>query len=352
MWLLLVPLIIAATVLFRIATTENSVLIHTTKSALRSRIIVLTHVVLAVVFTLVLLRGVADLFTLSSFPAIQSSIIPDNSLTRIGVEYATEMGLAIIALPLGLWRIASIMAAFLPASLDPVYGMLLAIPVVLLIVTTAIAQLLSPVSKPPFERRFPRRASVVLVLVLLIVGPYAVTVPRNTGVACGQGGSLDYTAYDAGVYLRYVEASQQFSFAWDDPLNAARLEAVSGVPGVEPISSIGNLAYPWLSQRSHIQFIRTNDLYHSLITSQQLLGAREWISGLGGSSQYYLGKHAFFLSSTTLDSAIGSSILNAYGTKYAVQKCPGATSIFFMSVDVSRYLIFANEAQRVYWIAQ
>lgn len=364
MWLLLVPLLVAATALYRIAATENSVLIHTSKSASRSRIIVLTHAVLAVIFAFVLLRSVADLFTLSSFPAIGSSIIPDNMLTRVGVKYATEMGLAIVVLPIGLWRVAvlaernrryaltSLAVAFLPVSLDPVYGILLAIPVVLLIVTAAFSQLLPSIPKAAVHRRFPRAASVVSILVLLILVPYAVTVPRTTAVACGQGGSLDYTAYDAGLYLRYVGPSQQFSFAWDDPLNAARLEAVSGVPGVEPILSIGDLAHPWLAQRTRIQFTRPDDLYQSLITSQQVLAAKEWIPGVGGGSDYYLGKHAFILSSTTPDSVIGSSILNAYGTEYAVQKCPGATTIFFTSVDASSYLIFANEAQRVYWIAR
>jgi len=365
MWLLLIPLIIAATVLHRVATTENSLLIRTTNSASRSRIIVLGHWVLAVIFALLLFRNLTDLFTPSNFPAISSSIIPDNTLTRLGVKYATEMGLGIAALPLGLWRVAilternrryaltSLAVAFLPVSFDPIYGILLAIPVVMVMVTAAFAQLIPSFTlESTLKHRSVRVATLVSILVILLLVPYVVAIPRATSVTCGQGGSLDYTTYDAGLYLRYIEPDRQFSFAWDDPLNAARLEAVSGVPGVEPILSIGTLAYPWLAQTNNIQFSRTDNLYQSLITTQQVLVAREWIPGVGGGPNYYLGKHVFILSSTTADSVIGSSILDAYRTSYAIQKCPRSETVFFASVDASSYRIFANEAQRFYWIAR
>ena len=364
MWLLLVPLLIATLALYRIAAVENSILIHTRGAPTRSRVILATHAIIAFVFAAGLLWSVAGLFTFSHFPTIRSSVLPDNIITRVGVEYATEMGLAIVVLPIGIWQVlmfaertrrfaaTALIVAFLPVSIDPVYGILLAIPVTLLVASAALSGKFPLRAPRIFRRPFMRGAFVVVALAAFLVVPYAVTVPRAATIGCGQGGSLDNSAYDAGMYLRYVSLDTNFSFAYDDPLNAARLEAVSGIPSVEPILSIGVLAYPWLAQRNHIEFTRSDDVFQGLINEQQILRVREWISAAGAGYPYYFGKHSFVLSLNTPDSAVGSAILDAYGTRYAVQICQTNPSTFFRAVSATSYVVFDNRAQRVYWIAR
>src|SRR5207245_10366142 len=105
MWLSLVQLLSATLTLYRIAAVENTILIHTRGAPARSRVILATHAIIAFVFAAGLLWSVAGLFTFSHFPTIRSSVLPDNIITRLGVEYATEMGLAIVGLPIGIWQV-------------------------------------------------------------------------------------------------------------------------------------------------------------------------------------------------------------------------------------------------------
>ena len=93
-------------------------------------------------------------------------------------------------------------------------------------------------------------------------------------------------------------------------------------------------------------------MFQGLISEQQILRVREWISAAGAGYPYYFGKHSFVLSLNTPDSAVGSAILDAYGTRYAVQICQTSPSTFFRAVSATSYVVFDNRAQRVYWIAR
>src|SRR5207245_9429421 len=111
--------------LYGTARVGHTILIQTRGGRAGSRVILATHAVIAFVFAAGLLWSVAGLFTFSHFPPIRSSVLPDYIIPRVGVEYATEMGLAMVVLPIGIgqvfmfadltWRVAAnaLIVAFL-----------------------------------------------------------------------------------------------------------------------------------------------------------------------------------------------------------------------------------------------
>lgn len=359
-WLLFLPLMLAAFVLFKIARTEDRLLQHTKRERSRARVVILTHAVLAIVLLLALYRNITDLFTIGNFPGLDGGFIPDNIVTRVGIQYATQVGLIIVLLPAGIWALtrtverrsryvlSALAVGFLPITTDPIYGILVAVPVVVAISSGAFDRFLAQalLTSP---RALWRPVLVGVLLAGFLVAPAVVTVPRPTTITCGQSANLDDHAYDAGLYLRFSNPGTNFSFAWDDPLNAARLEAVSGRPGVEPILSIGDYAYPWLAKRTRATFFIPDDLLSSIIIQQQVVSVNDWIPTASQQYPYFFGKHMFLLDNSAPGSPTARAITNAYGTEYAVQICSDSNSVYFQGLRQMSYQLYANEVQHIYF---
>ncbi len=363
MWILLFPVLLAAWVLYRVVVVEDELSRRKRIRVPASIAITATCALSAAGFVALIVFGPAAPFTLNSFPQFQSSVVPDNALTRIGLQFATLMGLGVLLLPIGLGRLAMIVdrrmrflqaaliLTFLPLALDPVYGSLLAIPTVLV-----VAGMGWPASMPP--RTWAPRAkggralalSLVIALAILAV-PAAVTIPRSGAVGCDQPNRLDPQTYNLGLYLE-SQMPPRTGFVADTAVEDARLEAVSGRTGVEPILSVGTLAFPWLNEKFSPIYSTGKDVISAITQGHQLLSVREWLPAAASDYDYYYGKHTFILLESHLGTPSANEILGFYQVRYAVERCRASGSILYGDISAMRYSVYADGVQRVFLIGQ
>jgi hypothetical protein len=360
MFLIFIPMLAGAYILYLVANFQQRLFVH---SHLRTRGIPVTEVtLLAVGCAIALLVGFGPASqTLNGFPVIQSRLIPDNLVTRMGLQWATLAGLAILFLPLGLSRLprlvdhkqrfllSALAFTFVPLILNPVYGLLVAIPILLLIAALGIFPYHVTIDK---ERRFLSKFGAPFVLAVcsvIVLAPMVVTIPRSSGVPCNEPDLIDSQTYNTGLYLRYSGPANS-SFVWDDHIEAERLELISGRPSLEPVLSIGTLTYQWLAVKMDVRLYRDVNLGNFLETGHQLLDAREWLSSAGLDYPYYWGKHTTVLLQNSPDSATAGQILRFYRASYAVKRCGISSTPFFEGLATSNYLVYSDELQRAYWL--
>jgi len=363
MWLMLIPMILGAWMLYRIAVTEESLLRMSFSPRTRSRIALATYMMVGIIFSLLLYRELTQFLVPLAFPSIRGGVIPDTLYTRAGVYLTTMAGLGIVLAPVGIFQavrivgrrqrysVLSLAVVFVPLVMDPAYGILIAIPVLLLFSASAIRPACSAQERTHSKRPIAVVVAAAVMAIVIVVVPAIVTVPRVSALPCGQsGGMIDLRTYDLSLHLRYTNSGAPFTFISDSAVISARVEAISGRPSVEPILSIGVLEYPWLAERTTITLTRTDEPLTSLLQQQQLLKVNEWIQGIPGQRDYYLGKHTLLLLNNGLDSRVSSSIMDYYHTTYAIQTCSAGDTSFFSEIQSEGYVVFVNEAERIYWI--
>lgn len=360
MWVLFVPLIIAAALVRRIGMTQESLLRHKSSASARDRVIFITLAAVALGFATVILLGLPGSYGPTGVASIRGGLLPDNAATRLGVYLATTMGVGIVAIPFGIARTAkdfdrrrryvflSLVVSFFPVALEPVYGALVATPIALLVVALAFH------AKPKASRGGTRHAhwktmAVALCLcVATLVVPALVSIPRSSSIQCNQGTGVSSQAYNSAIYLKYAESQHNFTFIWSDPLNAARIEAISGIPALEPDLSLGTLGYPWLAQKAHIQLVPSTNLWSSLTSTQQLLAVKEWIPGAAGEYGYFWGKHTALLEGSSPQSSLRSAIVDFYNAKYAVELCRASGSVLYTGFHQENYLIYSDGVEAIF----
>ncbi len=359
LWLLLLPGLVAAWLAYRFALAEHSLLRGRLGNA-RTRDMVLGTSVLVGLLLLLLITFVPTEQPVgTTAPQLLGGVLPNTTLVGIGLQYATLMGIGIVLFPVGAYKLAlapesrktyvflALALVFLPVSVDPTYGVLLGIPVVLFV--SAAAFLPKPIRRPPASRRSPNRRlwAGICIAALVVAVPPLVTIPRASAAPCNQGSLLDGQTYDAGLYVRYLP-DQNFSFAWDAGIEASRIQAISGVPAIEPLESVGTLEYPWLERKVSLSFTTQPNLVTALVQGHQLIGVREWIPAAGTDYGYYWSKHTFVLLQSAPDSIPASQILNFYQARYAIQRCSGSDGVFFAGLHSSNYLIYTDERQGIF----
>lgn len=362
LWLLLVPLMITAWLFKRAAREEDKALRRRFGSAWRRQASTWTLAALEICFLIVLYDYFPQNFPLDQFPALHGGVLPDLLVVRMAVYFATVMSVAILLVPIGLLRILgdasrtrkvtviSLALAFLPFALDPIYGALLATPVVLLVVAACFIRPFRSRNHTESQSRTISIAVAVVMGTSVLIAPALLTVGRTTAVRCGQGSSIDPQAYTAALYVRYLSSGREQTFAWDDSLNAARVEAISGVPAFEPLTGTGVLGFPWLARKAGIELAYPANLVSSLISQQQVYTVREWMPGLSKQYDYFGGKHVNILLGSTRDSPVALQLLGFYQTDYAVEICNGGNTVFFSSLNPVSYLTYSNGMESVYRI--
>lgn len=360
MWLMFVPLLIAAMLLQRIAKAEEAALRHRTPFSRRGWMVLLTLAGLCLVAVVLVLLRLPGAYDLSGFPTLTGGPLPDSLLTRMAVYFATILGVGIVLLPLGIvnaamvpirakrYALVALAGAFLPASMDPIYGVLLALPLTLTLVGMAFGTQRGHAFRPRLFGGSVVLLSALILCAAVVAVPQLVTVPRASGIACGQGVAIDGQTYDAGAYLSGQARGQEMTFVSDDPLNSARVEAISGVPAVEGAAGLATLGFPWLRSRGDIHFRTAPDLLSSMLTAQQVLTVREWISGTSSLYDYYTGKHTYLLLQTTPETLLGNQLVQYYSVHYAVQVCPTPANPFFTYLHDESFVTFSNGMERVY----
>ncbi len=359
LWVLLLPSMVAVWLVYRLATMEDSILRHRFTLAKRSRVTLLSLAMSGVLLFVVMELGPGQSRLLTGVPQILGGLPGDNAVIAVGLQYATIIGLGIILFPIGLWGIVraidskrryvliGLSMVFLPSSLDPVYGILLAIPVLLLIAGIALAPSRLVTSHSSTKARSGSMLAAVVVGVLVIAVPPLVTVPRSSGIPCQGQWSLDGQTYNAALYIRQNQPPDS-TFVWDDGVEADRIQAISGVPAEEPLEGMGTLAYPWLAHKMTPQFALDPDILGSLAGNHQVLTAREWLPLTGASYDYYWGKHTFVLLQSYPSSPTASEILQFYQSRYAIEGCPGSGGVFFSGLQQSSFVVYTDELQRTY----
>ncbi len=359
LWMLLVPSLTAAWLIFRLARAEDSLLRRRYGFSSSSRAVLVSAAVVCIVLSAFMEFGPGQLRTASGLPQILGGGIPSNVVTNLGLQYATVVGLGVALLPLGLYGVlkrpesrqryalVGLSVVFLPVSLDPIYGIALALPLLLLVSTFSLT-----LSKTRKQERTSRPPAVIVgigltVAILTIAIPAMVTIPRSATLTCHQSYALDDQTYNAGMYIKYV-GEGNFTFVWDNGIEASRIEAISGVPSVEPLESIGTLEYPWLRHKTNVQLTADPNPIESLVNDQRLIAAREWLPAIGGYSDYYWSKHTFVLLQNSPDSPVAAQIMQYYQSRYAIERCPGAQTPFFSSLNSTNYVIYADELQRTF----
>ncbi len=359
LWLLLIPALVAVWLALKLATTEEAVLRRSLTSSRRSSVTLASCILVGGALLLLMELGPTQTRVLEGVPSFSIKGIPDNIVTGEALQLTSVMGLGVVLLPVGLYKLsrdptasrryllASLSLVFVPISLDPVYGVLLALPVLLLMSAFALVPgRLNAVSEMRGRRtRLIAAGSLLAVLTLAI--PPLVTIPRASGIACGQTWILDDQTYNAALYQRSLQ-QQNSTFAWDDGVEAERIEAISGVPAVEPLESIGTLEFPWLRRKFSPMFVTEQDLLSSIVKDHQLIASKEWLSAAELEYNYYWGKHTLELLQNPPQSAAASQILQFYNTEYAIQRCGSSRSSFFDGVDAGYYAIYADERQRTF----
>ncbi len=359
LWLLLIPLLVAAWLVLRLALTEESMLRRKFSMAARSRIVLAGGIVACLTLFAFLEFGPPSTRILSGLPQLEGGTIPSTTALDIGLQIGTVVGIGIVLLPFGIRRMLMISegarryallglaVVFLPISLDPVYGVALATPFLLLISALALAP--RAISNRTIDSRKPLALIAVGVMVsaLTVAAPALVTIPRTSGLECQQSFYIDRQTYDAGLYTKYL-MSPNSTFAWDDGVEAARIEAISGIPSLEPLESLGLLEYPWLAQKVTVHLTLEPDLLNALVKNHRLLRANEWLPAAGMSYEYYWGKDTFVLLLNNPDSFAATQILSFYNAKYAVERCSASGDVFFSGLNTSNYVVYADELQRIY----
>jgi hypothetical protein len=360
MWLMFVPLLLATSLFARVAATEEAVLRHRSPYARRGRIVVLSLSGIGSISAALVFLRLPGAYDLSGSPTLTGAIIPDSTVTRMLVYYATMAGLGLALLPLGLMKLLrlperrrqylgiAMAASFLPAMLEPIYGVLLAVPAILAIVALSFYRIRGPREEKGATMRLSVAMCAMALCLAVILAPAVITVPRTSAVGCSQSPSIDPEAYDAGLYLRDQASYGHFSFVWDNSLNAARIEAVSGQPAVEGISGLATLGYPWLAKQAVIQFRPSDDPLSSLFTNQQLMDAKEWIPATSSQYDYFAGKHIALLWQTDPQTYLGSRILLFYSATYAVEVCRGSDTPFFTYLHSHSYVTYADDMEKIY----
>jgi len=360
MFLLLLPVLTAAYLLYRIVLVEDHLLRHRASALLRSRVILPTFAAVGVAFASFVALGPAS-ETLTDIPVLTGGSLPDNLVLRIGIQWVSLFGLGVAFVPFGLYSFSrssdrkrgflmlALGLTFIPLALSPVYGLLVALPVALLLACFGIVKTRLPRREKTHDR-LPRGALVpILVGLMIIMVPSLITIPRSSGVPCLEADQISGQTYNAGLYLRYSTPVDS-SFAWDDHIEAQRLETIAGRPSLEPILSIGDLQYPFLARNMTVGFYSDVQLEKFPVSGHTLLNVREWLSLSGLQYPYYWGKHTFVLLQSTPDSPAAVQILRFYHTSVAVQRCGVGQTVFYQSLSSSNYVIYADELQRVYWI--
>ncbi len=361
LWILFFPLLVGAWTLQRVAFAEDSLLVHSRGAESRTRYVALSLILSAGVLLGLMLYGPTGGRILSNFPDIRLGFLPDTTITRVALQVVTVVGLGVLLLPIGLWRLrviadrrrlfalTALVFIFVPTALDPVYGILLAIPVMLLLSGWSIFAG-SRAGTGGHERLKPwQLVTVTLVAGAVVLVPSLVTIPRSTGLSCGQPSVLDGQTYSLATYLKYA-TDGNVSFAWDDRIEAGRVEAISGVPAIEPVQSIGTVSIPWLAAKTPVNVVFSGNLFEALATDHELLIAREWLPAAGPAYPYYWGKHTAVLLQSDPNSQAANQILSFYDAKYAVQRCEESPTRFYNGLGSLNYVIFAEASQRVYWV--
>jgi len=361
-WLLLVPLVMTTVILFRISRTVDALLRHSLPSKRRSKVVLACCAATGITLMALIMTGVAWEPNIPEFPSVRSSIIPDSIITRVAIHFGSIIGLGILTAPYGLLKmttivetrrrffLSSLAASFLPATIDPVYGLLLASPLVLLVATLGLAYR-DRYSHPKRDGKLPsgRGLGIVALSLAIILAPAVVTIPRASGSGCTQSWDLDMRTYNTALYLRVIDTKES-SFVWNDLAVGVRLEAISRRPSLEPILSIGVLAYPWLSDRATIRFAWAPQPLEYLVSNQQLLIAKEWIPHASVNYPYYWGKHTYILVNSNPASPAAKDIIEFYDVAYAVQICSGTTSVFYSGLSSIAYVAYDDSLQRIYLI--
>jgi hypothetical protein len=351
--------LVASWLTFKLALAEESVLRRTIGSSQRAKIVLATCTLLGVAFFALLELGPTQARLLAGIPRFVNRYIPESIATDIGLQLATVMGLGVLLLPFGLlnlarladsrrkYILASLSLVFLPISLDPVYGILLATPLVLLISATALVPRKLGGMRSRRSQVWKPVTIVIMVAIAVIAIPAIVTIPRSSGLSCGQSWVPDDETYNAAIFTKYLQRPQT-TFAWDDPTEANRIEAISGVPAVEPLQSLGTLEYPWLKMKIRLEFVGVSDLSQATVGNHQLIEAKEWLSSAGLGYNYYWGKHTLVLLQNPPNSVISNQILEFYQAEYAIQRCLDGRSAFFVGLDSSNYVVYSDQLQRIF----
>jgi hypothetical protein len=361
MFLILLPMMAAGFLVYRIVAMGDSLMQRKIGVAQRRR--VATGILLMAGVALAVLVGYGPASeTLTGFPVIESGLVPNTLVARIGLQWLSLVGLGLLFVPMGLYRLfrmedrrrsftmVALAIAFLPLMLNPVYGILAATPVVLLVACVGILP-----SAHGSSGRKPRlfRISGLVSLVAagaIVVAPILVTVPRSSGVPCGEPNLIDSQTYNTALYMRFT-LPPNTSFAWDDHIEAQRLEALSGRPSLEPVESIADLAYPWIANKMVTHFRPDLQIADFLSSGHQLVTADEWLSTTGLFYPYYWGKHTFVLLQNYPDSPTSTQILDFYRVSVAVSRCSGTEgNVFYTGLGSSTYLAYADELQQIYWL--
>ncbi len=362
LWLIFLPVVLAAFMLFRILVLEDATTRYRIRRKPRLAVTLASACAVSVGLAVMLISQIQPEALVSSFPTIRTSAIPDNLLTRAGLYLGTVVGIGILAVPLGLIRlrevhnrsqrlvVIALTAVFFPVAIDPVYGILVAMPVVLAIAAIGLCGAPNSNRDGTHRRRFLQGAVVFLFALSIVAVPAAVTVPRSSGSGCVASWVLPPQTYNTGVYLKTFDPSG-YSFLASDPVDSERIEAVSGAPSVEPILSIGTLMFPQLAARTPVRFITPNQPFASLINRQQLLDASEWIPVAGLQYPYYWGKHTQLLLESADDSPVAQGIMQFYGTRFVIDSCGSYQSPFMSSIRGSVYRTYMNELESIYQVS-
>ncbi len=357
--LLLVPSLVAVWLTFQLTTNEESVLRHRLDLERRSRIVLVTAIAAGLLLLGFMETGPAHERLLTNVPQVVGGSILSNPLLEVGLQYATVMGLGIILFPLGVWRVLryqesrrryvliGLSIVFLPSSLDPLYGILLAIPVVLLVAALGLAwhhprgdgKSRAPPTKAIMV------AGVVAALVLLL--PPLISISKSPEIPCQESWTLSGQSFDAALYTKYT-MPEHTTFVADNGVEADRIEAIAGLPAVEPLEGIGTLEYGWLREKFVPQMTLNPDIVGTLAGNHELLTANEWLSLTGSSYGYYWGKHTFVLLQSTPDSLVARQVVRFYQSRYAIESCPGSQSAFFGGLESTSYVIYADEMHRTF----
>ncbi len=359
LWLLFVPCLIAAALAFLLVSREYSLLRYFAGTAHSTGVVLATSVGLSISLLALIVVGPTRGFVLTGVPQVVGGLLPNNTLVQVGLQYGTVVGIGVVLLPLGLIRIVGdpesrrrhvligLLIVFLPISLDPVYGILLALPVLLLASVASLAP--GPLARARIPKGTPTRLMVAssLIVMLVLALPPLVTIPRTSGIPCQQTWTVDEKTYDVALYAKFIRTADS-SFAWDDAVEASRIQAISGVPAVEPLESVGTLEYPWLRNNFTPKFVAEPDVFASLVRDQQLVGVEEWLPAAGAQYNYYWGKHALTLLQNSPTNPTAVQILGFYHASYAIERCAGSSSVFFSYLHESNYVVYADGTQRIY----
>jgi hypothetical protein len=359
LWLLLTPLLFAAWLVSRVMSAEEALLRHRIGGRHRARIAIATGAIISITMFGLLEFGPSETRISSGLPIVEGGFIPNVDILRIGLQIGTVVGIGVLLVPAGLVKVLAIpessrrhaitglAAVFLPISVDPVYGIAIALPAILLLSTSALNS--RKLAQTRDARTRPTWAWVAAFLVAssTVALPLLVTIPRVSGLTCNDQFTLDDQTYNTGLYLRHNRAPNS-TFVWDDRIQVGRIEAISGMPSLEPLQSIGLLEYPWLARKVDVRLTFEPDLIGALVKNHQLLRASEWLSEAGVDYEYYYGKHTFVLLVNSPGSPAAAQILSFYNARYAVERCPSGTSTFFTSLRSSNYVVYSDELQRIY----